>query len=753
MNNSIAATSAGKSLPDDGEINLAHILDSLYEGRRLILAMTAAVTLLGGIYAYMAKPIYEANILIQVEDTGAGSVLGQASPLLEGKAAATAEIEILRSRMVVSRAVDNLRLYIQAQPVQVPLIGGWVSRRATGLSEPGFLGLSGYVWGTEQIEVSLFNVPDAFTGQAFTLTQGEGKSFTLSHPEGLALQGEAGKLNTWVTPKGIFEVHVQQIKAMPGARFELVRNSRLAIIEGLQASLMIAEKGNQSGIIQARLQGGSPSATASILNEVGRQYLQQNIDRKAEEAGNTLKFLDEQLPLIRQQLEAAETRYNQFRNASGVVNLSAEGDALLSQATSSQGQLLELRQKRLELLSRFTPEHPSVQTLDRQIAETQSTANRIAQQSRQLPKLEQEILRLTRDVKVNSELYASLLETAQKLRLVKAGQVGTVRLIDTAVVPERPVKPARPVIVLLSLLFGLAAGAAAVYLRKIMHRGIDDPNEIERRLGLSVFATIPHSAKQADLYKKIKTGIANKDKTSSPALLSMVDNADPAIESLRSLRTALQFAMLDAANNIVMVTGATPSLGKSFVSANFANVLAAGGKRVLLIDADLRKGYLHEYFGVARGMGLSDVISASQTPEAVIHRGVLPGLDLLTTGPLPPNPAELVLSDRLPALLRQLSANYDHILLDSPPVLLVSDAAVLGRLAGACFVVAREGHSTLGEVEEAHKRLAQSGVHVKGVLYNDIHPRASRYGSKYSYRYSHYRYTQGASSSPGQSKS
>jgi tyrosine-protein kinase Etk/Wzc len=737
--------SATSPPPDDGEINLGHILDSLYDGRWLIFAITLVFTLLGGLYAFMAKPVYEANLLIQVEDAGrANSLLGQAAPLLEGKTATLAEIEIIRSRMVISRAVDNLRLYIQAQPVQVPLIGSWLSRRATGLSEPGFLGWGGYVWGTEQIKVKVFNVPDALTGQTFTITQGQGPHFTLQLPdEGAVVQGEVGKLNAWVRPEGSIELQVTDLQAKPGAQFEVVRNSRLAIIEGLQASISMAERGNQSGMIQARLQGASPVFTAAVLNEVGHQYVQQNIDRKTEEAGKTLQFLDQQLPQIRQELEAAETRYNAFRNTSGIVNLTAEGDALLGQSVTAQTQLIELRQKRQELMSRFTPEHPSVQTLDRQMAEAQAQVAKVTQQSRKLPALEQETLRLTRDVKVNTELYVGLLQSAQRLKLIQAGQVGSVRLIDTAVVPERPVKPARPVIVLLSLLLGLAAGAAAVYVRKLMHAGIDDPNAIERRLGLTVFATVPHSDQQVNIFKLIKK---SKGAAHKPALLSTVDNADPAIESLRSLRTALQFAMLDAPNSTIMITGATPALGKSFISANFANVLAAGGKRVLLIDADLRKGYLHEYFGLNRGLGLSSVISGSVALDAALRQGVLPQLDMLTTGPLPPNPAELLLSDRLPELLQSLSARYDHILIDSPPALLVSDAAVLGRFAGACFLVVREGQSTLGEIEEAHKRLTQSGVHVNGVLYNDIQPRASRYGSKYSYRYSHDRYVQTESS-------
>ncbi|MEY4505563.1 MAG: hypothetical protein RL297_141 [Pseudomonadota bacterium] len=743
MNNNIPAIGSDATLEDD-EIDFGQIIDTLYDGRRLILAIAAAITVLGGTYALMAKPVYEANILVQVEEANnASSMLSQVAPLLEGKTASTAEIEIIRSRMIVSRAVDNLRLYIQAQPLQVPLIGGWASRRATGLSEPGLLGMGGYVWGTEKIEVSLFNVPEELTGHSFRVTKGQGKAFTLTPPQGPALEGETGKLNSWATPEGTLELQIPQLQAKPGAEFEIVRNSRLAIIERLQTSMQISEKGKQSGIIDARLEGGDPIAIAAVLNAVGKEYVRQNIDRKAEEAGNTLQFLDNLLPQIRKDLEASETRYNQFRNTSGTVNLTAEGEALLGQAVAAQGQLLELRQKREELVSRFTPSHPSVQVLDRQLAEAQATASRVTQQSSKLPQLEQETIRLTRDVKVNNELYASLLNNAQRLKLVKAGQVGTVRLLDSAVTPEKPVKPARALIALVSALLGLLAGVGAVYMRKLLHAGIGDPNLIERRLGLTVYATIPHSDRQVGIYKTLKDSKGRKypnGKVNASALLSTVDNADPAVESLRSLRTALQFAMLDAPNNILMVTGGTPGLGKSFISVNFASVLAAGGKRVLLIDADLRKGYLHEYFGLGRGLGLTDIITGGQTPESAIHHSILGQLDFLSTGPLPPNPADLLMNERLADLLQTLSTQYDHILIDSPPVLVVSDAAVLGRMVGASFLVAREGQTTLGELEEAHKRLAQSGVQVKGVLYNDIQARPSRYGSKYGYRYSHYSY-------------
>ena len=242
-------------------------------------------------------------------------------------------------------------------------------------------------------------------------------------------------------------------------------------------------------------------------------------------------------------------------------------------------------------------------------------------------------------------------------------------------------------------------------------------------------------------------------------LLANLHPEDPGIESLRSLRTALQFAMLDAPNNIVLITGGTPGIGKSFASVNFAAVLGAGGKRVLLIDADMRKGHIHKSFGLKRGLGLSELIAGSQTLAQVIHKDVSPQIDLITTGTLPPNPAELLMSPTTVALLQTLSGQYDIVLIDTPPVLAVSDTQVIAPQAGTVFLVARAEVSTLGELQESAKRLKHAGVTVRGVIFNDVNTARRRYGygygngyGSYGYKYSRYRYTQYQYGQPANSK-
>jgi len=280
-------------------------------------------------------------------------------------------------------------------------------------------------------------------------------------------------------------------------------------------------------------------------------------------------------------------------------------------------------------------------------------------------------------------------------------------------------------------------GVGAAFVRKFMFGGIDDAHEIEQRTGLAVFASVPRSEKQASLYEKIEA------KASGMFVLENVDTHDAAIESLRSFRTALQFAMLDAKNNRVMITGSTPGLGKSFVAVNTAAVLAASGKRVLLIDLDMRKGHINQYMGLTRDNGIAELLAGERTFDQIVRRSILPNLDFIPTGVLPSAPHLLLQHGNLKQFLEKVSAEYDLVLMDTPPVLAVTDATMLSEHIGTSILVAREGITTLGELNETVKRFTQVGVKVSGVVFNAVRPRPGKYGYGYGkYRYSGYAYEQ-----------
>jgi tyrosine-protein kinase Etk/Wzc len=737
LQNQLAATSPSPQEEGDG-INLVEYWDIIVDNRWMIASILALAVTVGGTYALLARPVYEANMLVQVEDNIGGSkaLLGEAASLFDVKTATTAEIEILRSRLVIGQAVDTARLYIDARPRYIPFIGAPLARRAKGLSTPGFLGFGGYVSGRESITVTSFNVPTRLEGKPFRLTALPGGRFQLTHKDiEQEITGTVGVPLTQPTSLGNIELLVASIVANPGAEFNLLRRSRLTAIGDLQQSLKLAEKGRQSGIIDATLQGGDPEQLRFILAEVGRQYVRQNVERKAAEAQKTLSFLDLQMPQFKRQLSQAEESYTRYRNQQGTVALDEEAKLALTQTADLQAKLLDAQQRRRDLVSRFTSEHPSVRTLDEQIRAWSAELGKLGSRVRTMPGVQQDTLRLERDVKVNNELYQQLRNNALQLQLIREGKIGNVRVIDEPSRPEEPVGPRRAAIVSLAAVLGLVGGVLLALARNAFFRGIRNAQEIEAETNLNVYSTVPLSEAQDELARRAA------EKQPGIHLLALSHPDEAAVESLRSLRTALQFAMLDATSNRIIITGATPGVGKSFVSANFATVLAGTGKRVLLIDADMRKGHLNQYFGIQRARGLSEVVAGTLQSADVIRRNIIPNLDLITTGTLPPNPAELMMSGTLAALLQTLSAQYDFVVIDTPPVLVAADTPAIAAQAGTLLLVARAGETQMGELHECAKRLTHAGKNVTGVLLNALDLTRRHYGS-YSYKYGGYRYRQ-----------
>lgn len=716
---------------DDGGFDLKSYLNTLYESRWLIGGVTAFITLVAVLYALVAKPVYQADLMIHVEEespNASKNILSEAFALFETKKAAIAEMELLRSRMVISRAVENLKLYIDVQPKYIPIAGFWfANQNSNALSTPGLFGYGGYVWGAEKAEVSTFEVPDVWLGREFTLTAlGQNRFRFSGDGQRIVFDGEVGLLYRVPTPDGLIELRVDRLFANPGGRFSLRRMSRLGMITAIQNALVINEQGKQSGIIEVKLEGANRDRTYAVLSEIGREYMRQNLARKTEEAQKSLAFLNQQLPILRRQLEQSEDRYNQFRNSNGTVDLQEEARMSLARLAAGRTRRNDLIQKKTELLARFTEDHPIVAAVNRQINEVDAEIEETNRQIKTLPVLEQDEARLTREIKVNTDLYTALSNTAQQLRLISVGRVSNVRMVDAPLPPDKPIKPNRPLIVALAVITGLFLGTVLAFMRKTIVGGIDDPQEVESLLRARVvYATIPHSVNQDKLMRK-----ARPERGTLP-LLAQIMPEDVAVESLRSFRSALLFAMPHFRNNIVMFAGPTRGLGKSFVSVNFAAVMAASGKRVLLIDADFRSGQLHRYFGVSRDQGLSKAINDSAPLVDIIHHDVLENLDFIPTGPLPPNRTDFLLTVNFNTVLDTVSAHYDLVLIDAAPLLQAADALIVGDRAGAIFLVARARVTTDAEITESVKRLNHAGLSPQGVLFNDMTSRTGRLKDEY----------------------
>lgn len=727
---------------DNDELDLIGVLDVLVEYRWAIVKIFLSCALLASAFAFLFPPRYQADISVQVEDgTGmaaAQSLLGDVSSLFDYNSPTSAEQQIMASRLVVASVVDELHSYIVVRPSRFPLIGDFVSRFNDTIGAAGILGVGGWAWGTESAQITRFDVPKRVLGDSFALTVLPDRRYQLSGWDlDAPVTGRVGETETFSTSYGPVTLLVKAIDANPGIKFKVVRKSRLETIEEMQRALDIEEQIKSSGVLIATLKDRDPVLVREELGAVGHYYVKQNIDRKSAEAAQSLAFLNTQVPVLKQKLDDSEARYTRLREKDGSIDLPEEAKVVLQQMADATTRMLELKQKRDQLAARFTDGYPDVVALDAQIATLKAQQDTFAAQVKRMPNTQQDAMRMMLDVKINTDLYTALLNNVQQLELIKAGKTGTVRVVDSPVVPEDVAFPNRPVAIVVGALLGLLLGIGYAFVHSFLFAGIAEAAEIETQTNLSVYATIPESKLQPQVGHDRMPGLAG------PALLADAHPDEPAVESLRSLRTALEFAMLNARNNLVLISGPTPGVGKSFVSANFGVLLAKSGKRVLVIDADLRRGHLHHYFGVKREGGLSDAVTGTITLAEAVKRQILPNLDFVATGTLPPNPAELLAHSRLQEVLEACAANYDCVIVDSSPVLAVTDAIVLGAHCGTVMLVARAARTRSGELTECVRRFAQVGVPVNGALLNGIDPNSGRhaYGRKYgTYRYAQYQY-------------
>jgi len=753
------------SSENDNKTDLGEILAMLIDNKWFIAFITAIVLALGIAKAFIDSPVYKTDAILQVEaQSQTVKALEQEGAALKTEIPVMAEIELISSRMVLGEAIRDLGLDIIAKPNYFPIIGKAISRRfEKRISEQhtkegkissedkissALFGLTQYAWGGESIRVNTFTVPSYWLDKEFTLIAGKQGHFRLMLENELILEGEVGKFFSKQLEdkeKPAITLFVPVLKARPDTQFTIMRLSENNAVTQLKKNLLIAEKGKLTRILELTLEANNPELAVKILNEIVNIYIRQNVDKKSMEAQKTLEFLELQMPLVKEQLAMATAALNDYRNRKGSIDLNIETQGVLEGVVKLKTEITQLQQQRDELRQKFTEFHPSVVSIDKQITRLQGQMNDHDKKIEILPETQQVILKLTRDVQVNTELYTILLNNAQTLRIAKAGAVSDARVIDYAVLPTMPIKPKKPLIIAFSLILGLILGVALTFIRKALHRGVEDPDLIEKKLHIPVYASIPHSNDQETINKKLKRNYARK--INDPLILAVQNKDDLAIESLRSLRTTLHFAFLEAQNNIIMITGPSPGVGKTFVSINLAAVLADSGKKILLIDGDMRKGFINKILGIGRENGLSELISNTSSDlnsllDGAIHRIPIANLDFISTGSIPPNPSELLLHERFGHLLASISKNYDHVIIDSPPILAVTDSAIIGRLASATLMVVKAGQHPMRELEQSVKRLTQAGVPLKGVVFNDLPESSSRYGygyghNKYVYQYSY----------------
>lgn len=715
MTEKVKYSAAPASTPGSDEIDIGRLIGTVVEAKWWVLGITALFALGAVIYTFFATPIYSADALVQIEQNSGSSLVQDLNSALSNKPPASdAEIQLIQSRMVLGKTVDDLDLDIGVTKNTFPVFGaGW--DRLMGRQN-------------EAVKVTTFTLPKEMNQQIFTLTVLNPRQYSLTSDGGFSARGDVGSL----LEKDGVKLLVKSIAAGEGSEFTVTKFSTLGTINNLQNNLTVTETGKDTGVLMMTYTGEDREQISAILNSISRNYLQQNVERKSEEAAKSLAFLAKQLPEVRGRLDAAENRLNSFRQEKDSVDLPLEAKAVLDSMVNIDAQLNELTFKEAEISKLFTKVHPAYRTLLEKRRVLEDEKNRLNTRVTAMPKTQQEIVRLTRDVESGQQVYMQLLNKQQELQITEASTVGDVRIVDPAITQPGVLKPKKALIILGSIILGLMLSIVGVLLRSLFNRGIESPQVLEEN-GISVYASIPLSEwqKSRDSVKTVK-GVKRYKQSQ---LLAVGNPTDLAIEAIRSLRTSLHFAMMQARNNVLMMTGVSPSIGKTFVCANLAAVISQTNKRVLLIDCDMRKGYTHELLGTTNSNGLSEVLVGKGDISAAAKPTSISNFDLVPRGQVPPNPSELLMSPRFGELIEWASKNYDLVLIDTPPILAVTDAAVVGRHAGTTLMVARYAVNTLKEVETSLSRFEQNGIEVKGVILNSIFRRATGYQDYGYYEY------------------
>ena len=729
-------------LAEEDDVNLTNLIHTVLEGKWPILFFLLSFFILAFIYAYGKTPTYQADALLQVEKKKGGvpGLEDLAGLSLEDATVGT-ELELIRSRKILGQAVEALKLDIIAAPRKFPLISNVYRKFFRAGNAGNYDKLPSvwskfdnythkFAWGDERIRIESLKLPKKLRNLPLTLVAGEKNSFKiLDADENLLLTGKVGSPS--MSKNRDIKIFVSELKALSGTQFIIEKMSKLIAIEALQKKLQAEEKGKKTGIMQLVLEGPDKKVISQILNHISQTYLEQNKSRSSEEASNALGFLEEQVGPVKSYLEKAEARLKQYRIENKTADLSLETSAVLNVVSTLDTELQKLSLKKDELKQRYTNNHPTIQAIVSQERQLNKRKQATLAKIERLPNKQQHLLKFERDFKVASSIYNDVLNNIQEFKIAKASSVGNVYIVDSAVTHDKAIKPKKSLIIAIGTLLGGIFGVGLVFLRKMLRNTVDDPEVLERKTGIPVYASIPLS-KSVTLTSRL----SNKDRRQK-SLLALEDSSDLTIESLRSLRTSLHFALLEAKNNIVMITGPSPNTGKSFISSNFAAVLATAEQRVLLIDADMRKGYLHNVLDLEMSPGLSEMISGKVAIEDAIHTIPISDhcLDVITRGQTPPNPSELLMHSNFEELLTSLSGQYDLILIDTPPIHAVTDPAIIGSHAGVVFMVAYAGLHPMREIEHAVARLAQTGIETKGFIFNGYVPKKNGYNYGYGYYY------------------
>ncbi|MBK8802746.1 MAG: polysaccharide biosynthesis tyrosine autokinase [Fibrobacteres bacterium] len=697
----------------------------------LIGALSLLGALIGAFKGIKAVQLYKADVMVQVGESNNrnGSEVAEISRLTEAFSLTNAtegEIEIAKSRLVLSEVVRKRGLNLAVEPPKRSIVD-----RLLRKPEP-------------YVDLVYFGLPDSLLGTAFEieLISDSGayvvrKKDTSENPQAknpvlLQVRSEevvdssSNSYGIHVLVRGFYFCEV-------GSVFTVVHQDELAAIQSLATGLSVEEIGKKTGLISLSYESTSSKQAAEIANDIAEAYVSQNVDRRTREVVERYAYIQQQLPSLKKASEDAQNKLRQYRSSVGSVDLSREVEQALSQQADIGRQLLDLSQKKKEALEKYRTDHPVVRYIDSSIVALRNQEARLQNKVKSLPFQQQEIMDMLHDVEVTTQRYTKVQNEAQQIQAVADQKVSDVRIVDRAVRGSFVPKRGTFSLALMGLILGGLAATSLAVGHRMLYSFVESPAYLESVFQQPVLAILSHSDLQSKLNARLKKGIKGIH------LLSVEAPEDLPMEALRSSVSPVKMSIRRSMNNLTMIVGASPGSGKSFVAANLAVQIAQTGAKVLLIDADLRKGNLQNLFSIRQENGLSEVLTGSATVESVIVDTRIPDLFLLPTGGFTNRSTVLLQSVHFDRLLESVSKSYDIVILDAPPVLALSDATVIASHVGTILLVFKHASHTTAEIEACRKGLDLVNATVTGIILNDVDPNAPINGqplSKQTYKYS-----------------
>jgi tyrosine-protein kinase Etk/Wzc len=783
----VSPHSVNNTSDTEREIHLFDYLEVLFRRKMIVILFFLTLVATVVIITYRMTPIYESEVTILIEEKEpweGRNILTEFTGLRPSKI--QSEIEVIKSRTIAEKVARDLHYDIKVFDASDGLDPG-----LERVFIPDKLLNKTFI--VRFLDGERFVVTD--NGDRVSIGMNL-LGFLLNGPrkDGIIGSGRVGSLFNSETGLSFY---IKEANAHEGASFRIKRISFPQAVGQLMANTTVSPIKN-TNVVKISTRDSNSRLAADMANSIVKFYREHDIRARSQQASQVISFIEEQIGPVQKSVDESMSALAMYKSRTDVTDLkegtrvlinniadlekekaelivkrhqvSSLYDEIQRKASSVQpsalsilrdpvvqdmiGKLLTLEGRKESLLADYTEKHPQVialtaeinelrrrisssimnilDSLDTRIKNLSAEIDQFKIQLKKLPDKEKELADLVRSVEVNSRLHKFLLEKLNEANIMYASTLSQIQVIDRAVPSGKPVKPNKMLNILLATIIGLVGGVGIAFFVDYLDNSIKTPHSVERRLGLPIFGRIPYVPSNKTEFFRTRDLLHS----SSTGLITPESGRSITAESFRSLRTNLQFAVMEKKSKVFHLTSPEAAEGKTTIAANLGITLAMMGSRTLIIDMDLRRPKIHHVFGISKEPGITHLITGKATIEDIMKTTAVEHLYLIPAGVVPPNPAELLSQHRLSDFINDIRGEFDYILLDSPPVLPVTDAQLLGRLADTTFIVLELGETKFPSAEYAIKQLVNVDVNVSGVIINKVRS-AKGYGY-YNYYYYYY---------------